>query len=147
MGLFYNLSKSNAPKEAILLRVALGADLLLDGARAANWHWLIGTSRVERLMPHLPGAVHYVMGYAEMVLAGVILVGLLTRLAAAIPIALPILMATVAWSRVQSLQAAQMLDGFVHHGMVAMVAAFLVVKGAGPLSVDGMISSRLLRGR
>lgn len=147
MGLLKICQRTTAPRETILIRLALAADLLLDGIRAADWHWLIGSSRVERLMPDLPGWIHLAMGYGEIVLAGIIAAGWMTRLAAFLPVALPILMAMVAWSRVQSLQAAQMLDGVVHHGMVALLAIFLVIKGAGPLSIDGAAAMVMRRRR
>lgn len=144
MSLTRQMTSTSAHREAVLLRLVVAADLLLDGARATRWHFLIGTSRIEELT-RLPASTVAVIGYLEIGLACLVLVGVFTRAAVVPTLVLATLAALAAWARVNSLGAEKMLDATIRHGAVGLAALALMLRGAGPLSVDAILLHRRKR--
>lgn len=138
MPLMRSLMQTKAHREMALLRLIVAADLLLDGARAIRWHFLIGDSRLDQLT-RLPDSLIRGIGTIELTCAALIAVGFLARPAALVPLILPIMMALTNWSKVQSLQAASRLDATVHCAGIVLASLFLIIKGAGPLSIDALL--------
>lgn len=144
MTLARQMSSTSAHREAVLLRLVVAADLLLDGARAVRWHFLIGTSRLDE-MTKLGDSTVAAIGYLQIGLAGLVLLGLFTRVTVVPTLVLATLSAMSAWARVKSLGAEEMLDATIRHGAVALTALALFLRGAGPLSADAILHRR--RGR
>lgn len=137
--LILTLARTAAHPSVVLVRLLVAGDLLLDGARAARWHWLIGESRLDRLVPSLTEGVVIAAGYLEMGCGLLVAAGLMTRAACLVPLALPVLMALEAYPRIHSLKAGTMLDATIHHGGVALAALYLLIVGAGRASVDHQV--------
>lgn len=122
--------------EFALLRLAVAADLCLDGIRAAGLHWAVGNTRLALLDTTLPRFAVQGLGWLEVFLAVGLAAGLLTRPIAAAAIALPLLAGLGAYNALFSLQAAARLDVMVHSWGVVLVAGVLVIRGGGSLSLD-----------
>ncbi|MFN4242064.1 MAG: hypothetical protein ACK4PI_02380 [Tepidisphaerales bacterium] len=125
-----------------LLRLAVAGDLFLDGIRAAGVHWAVGNTRLALLDTAFPRFVVQGLGWLEVFGAVLLLLGLLTRPIAVMSIGLPLLAGLGAYDRLFSLQAASKLDVLVHSWAVVLVAVALVVRGAGPLSLDHLLLGR-----
>lgn len=144
--LIRTLARTSAHPSVVLVRLLVAGDLVLDGARAARWHWLIGESRLDRLVPTLTEGAVIAAGYLEIGCGLLVAAGLMTRAACLLPLALPALMAIEAYPRIHSLKAASMLDATVHHGGVALAALYLLIVGGGRASLDHQIISAPLFG-
>jgi uncharacterized membrane protein YphA (DoxX/SURF4 family) len=134
--------RTSAAPETVLLRLILAADLLVDGMRAADWHFLIGATRIDLLGPSLPALLRVGLGWMEIGLAGLMVAGLFTRPVALVAIVLPTAAGMGAYERLYTLQAASRLDILVHTWAVVLTGVVLLIRGGGRLSVDAMLVYR-----
>lgn len=139
-----HLLGTRAPAAMVLVRLWLAAELALDAARAMGINYHLGTSRVERFLSplaggHLGSRPLISLGWAELVCAAFLALGLLTRIAV-LPALLAVLAALASWSRVGSLGTAAALDQTSHAIGVALGAVLLFVHGAGRVSLDAWLA-------
>ena len=134
------LMASSAPASTLLIRLIVSADLFIDGIRAARWHFLLGDTRVDILSPLVSPLFRQGLGWLEVGLAILLAAGFLTRPIALLAMALPVLAGVGAYERLHSLQAASRLDIMVHAWAVALAAFFLLLHGAGTLSLDRLLT-------
>lgn len=135
------LLRTAAPPETLLLRLALAAGLLLDGARQLRLHPHIGRSQLAELFA-LSRAGLAALGAAELLAAALLLGGLATRPAAAVPLVISLTAASAALARVGTLSTASALTALTHAAALALVSAFILLRGAGPYSIDANLTRR-----
>jgi len=148
-----SLTRTNAPGAVILIRILVGAVFLEEGIQKFLFPELLGEGRFARIgipLPHLAGPF---VGAVEVVCGALLLLGLLTRLAALllfvdISVAIvstkvPILLAHDLWGF--------HLAKLARYGFWSMASEartdfsmllgslFLLVVGAGPWSLDGLL--------
>lgn len=137
--------RTSAPPSAILFRLIVAADLFVDGARAAQFHFLIGNTRLEMFDRTLPPLLIVGLGWLQIGLAILLAVGFLTRPIALLAAILPLLAGLGAYERLHSLQAASRLDILLHTWAIVLTCIFLTLRSGGRLSIDGLLSLRLNR--
>jgi uncharacterized membrane protein YphA (DoxX/SURF4 family) len=135
--------QSQAPPATILVRVAVGAVFLSEGIQKFLAPAALGVGRFAKIGIPLPHVMAPFVGVVEIVCGALLLVGLLTRLAAA-PLVVDMIVA-IATNKIPHL----VKSGFwtmAHEARTdfAMIlgAAFLLIVGAGPLSVDTRLAAR-----
>jgi len=131
------MTKSRASAAAALVRLLVGAVFLSEGIQKFLYPAALGAGRFAKIgipLPHLAGPF---VGIVEIVCGAMILIGLLTRLAA-IPLLIDICVAILT-TKVPML----LHQGFwpmAHEARVdfcmLLGLLFLLIEGAGPLSVD-----------
>ncbi|MEP6717246.1 MAG: DoxX family protein [Terriglobia bacterium] len=137
------LFASTAPKATILIRVVVGWVFLTEGIQKFLFPDTLGVGRFAKIGIPDPSFTAPFVGVVEIVFGALIIVGLLTRLAA-IPLLINISTA-IATTKIPLL-----LDkGFwaaAHEGRVdvsmLLGLLFLCLVGAGPLSVDSYLNRR-----
>jgi uncharacterized membrane protein YphA (DoxX/SURF4 family) len=130
----------NAPPATLLVRLAVGAIFLSEGIQKFLYPGALGVGRFAKIGIPEPHIMAPSVGVVEIVCGALLLVGLLTRLAA-IPLLIDILVA-IATTKVPMLAR----NGFwatVHEARTdyAMVLglAFLLLVGPGSLSLDARL--------
>lgn len=137
MSLFTRMNRSRESGAIVLVRLLVGAVFIAEGIQKFLFPAALGVGRFAKIgIPH-PGLTAPFVGVVEIVCGAMIVVGLLTRLAA-IPLLIDIGVAIVT-TKVPML---------VHQGFWPMAheartdfcmllgLLFLIVEGAGTLSVD-----------
>lgn len=143
------LLRASAPATMLLPRLWLSAEFALDACRALELNRHLGISRIERFGASWLGgyirSVHlHALGWAELLLAALLVLGLLTRLAVT-PALLAILAALSSWNQVGTLGTADALNATSHAIAIILAATLLLMHGAGPISLDAALTRRSRR--
>lgn len=147
---------TKAPASVLLIRIMVGAVFLSEGIQKFLYPAALGVGRFEKIGLPLPEFLAYVVACFEIVCGLMILAGLLTRLAiipttvimivAIISTKIPILLGHGFWGF--------SLRELPQYGFLAMAhemrtdfsmllgSIFLMIVGAGCLSVDALIAQR-----
>jgi putative oxidoreductase len=137
------LVRSDAAAAVILIRLMVGAVFLSEGTQKFLFPDQLGAGRFLKIGLPMPELLGPFVGSFEIVCGGLVLLGLLTRLAV-IPalVIMAVALATTKWPI------------FVDQGFWAMVheartdwsmtlgSLFLLISGAGPWSLDAWLLSR-----
>jgi putative oxidoreductase len=136
----FSLVRTRAPGAAVLIRAAVGFVFLSEGIQKFLFPGELGVGRFVKIGIPLPEIAAPLVGACEMTCGALVVVGLLTRLAA-IPLIMVMIVA-LASTKVPML---------LEHGFWKMAheartdwamllgALFLATAGAGPWSVDARI--------
>ena len=140
MSAFQRISATRAPRATLLIRVAVGAVFLSEGIQKFLFPAL-GTERFTRIGIPYPSFAAPWTGCFEIACGVLVLLGLLTRLAA-IPLVVVMLVAIISTKIPILLQ--QGLWKMAHEGRTdfAMLlgSLFLLAVGAGPWSLDASLT-------
>lgn len=136
------LLETSAPASALLVRLAVGAVFLSEGVQKFLFPAELGAGRFAKIGIPAPGLLAPFVGVVETVCGLLIILGLLTRLAA-LPLVIDMLVA-ISTTKIPLL----LKSGFwaaAHEARVdfAMLLCllFLLAAGGGPLSADARLSS------
>jgi putative oxidoreductase len=139
--MLWRLTASSAPAAVILVRLMVGAVFLSEGIQKFLLPAARGAGRFAGIGLPSPEILAPIVGGFEIVCGALLLIGLLTRLAA-VPL-IAIMLTAICTTKIPILQA----QGFwkmVHEARTdwAMLlgAVFLLIVGAGPWSVDAHLS-------
>jgi uncharacterized membrane protein YphA (DoxX/SURF4 family) len=143
MSLLTTLTASKAPKAVVLIRLMVGAVFLSEGIQKFLFPAEVGAGRFEKIGLPNPEFLGPFVGGFEIVCGALVLIGLFTRLAT-----LPLL--TIMGVAIYSTKIPILLkSGFwkmAHEARtdfsMALGALFLLIVGAGALSVDGWLQRR-----
>lgn len=131
---------STAPSATLLVRLAVGAIFLSEGLQKFLFPDALGVGRFTKIGIPMPAVMAPFVGVVEIVGGSLLLVGLLTRLAA-VPLLIDIVVA-IATTKVPMLAK----DGFwktAHEARtdfaVLLGLIFLLLVGAGPISFDARL--------
>jgi uncharacterized membrane protein YphA (DoxX/SURF4 family) len=135
------LAATNAPAAALLVRIAVGGIFLSEGIQKFLFPAELGVGRFEAIGLPAPGALAPFVGAVEIAGGLLVLVGLLTRLAAVallidmlVAIAttkIPILVQRGFWTMAH--------EARTDYAML-LCALFLLLVGAGPWSLDARLA-------
>ena len=132
------LSRTTAPASVVLIRVLVGAVFVSEGIQKFLFPDALGVGRFTKIGIPAPQILAPFVGIVEVTCGLMLLAGFLTRLAA-IPLIVDMLVA-IATTKVPIL----MEKGFwsmAHEARtdwsMLLGSAFLLLAGAGPLSLDG----------
>lgn len=135
------LLDASAPGEVILVRLVVGCVFLSEGIQKFLYPDALGVGRFAKIGIPAPQVVAPFVGVVEIVCGGLVLIGLLTRLAA-VPLIIDMLVA-IATTKVPML----MKSGFwamAHEARVdfsmLLGAVFLLIVGAGAVSLDARLA-------
>ena len=143
MALYRNAVETTTPASVVLIRLAVGAVILSEGIQKFLFPAELGVGRFAKIGIPAPGVMAPFVGILEIGCGILMLIGLLTRLAA-IPMIFNMLVA-ISTTKVPLL---------IHKGFWAMAheartdwsvllgSMFLLILGAGPWSVDRHLQSR-----
>lgn len=146
MSVLHKILASRAPAATILIRALVGTVFLAEGIQKFLFPGELGAGRFAKIGIPWPDVTAPFVGVVEMVFGGLILAGLLTRLAA-VPLIVdmlvaltttkvPILLERGFWAAAHEARTDwSMLLGCI----------FLLLVGGGPLSVDAKITSGIRR--
>lgn len=133
---------SNAPGAVVLVRLLVGAVFVSEGIQKFRFAGALGVGRFTKIGIPWPGFTAPFVGLVEIVCGALVGLGLLTRIAA-IPLVIDMLVA-IASTKIPIL----LKSGFwamAHEARtdwsMLLGSIFLLVVGAGPLSVDARLSS------
>ena len=138
------LFDARAPRAVVLIRVMVGAVFVSEGIQKFLFAGDLGAGRFARIGLPSPEVLGPFVGTVEIVAGGLLLLGLATRLAA-IPLItiMFVALASTKWPILRD-------QGFwtaAHESRTdwSMLcgAMFLLIVGAGPLSLDAVLSRRL----
>jgi len=137
------LVRSDAPAVAILIRLMVGAVFLSEGVQKFLFPDELGAGRFLKIGLPMPELLGPFVGTFEIVCGALVLLGLLTRLAA-IPllIIMAVALITTKWPMLVSKGFWAMAHEARTDWSMTLGALFLLVAGAGPWSVDAWFSSR-----
>lgn len=140
---FRKIIESNAPRSVILIRLIVGAVFLSEGIQKFLYSAELGSGRFVKIGIPFPHVMGPFVGVTEIVCGALILLGLLTRLAA-IPLIINMLVA-ISSTKIPIL----LKSGFwamAHESRTdfAMLlgSIFLLITGAGLWSIDARLYSR-----
>ena len=147
MTLLQKLVESDAPAAVVLVRLLVGAVFLSEGIQKFLLPDAVGAGRFAKIGIPLPEIMAPFVGVFEITCGSLVLLGLLTRLAA-IPLIVVMLVA-ISTTKVPIL----LQDGFwkmAHEARtdwsMLLGSIFLLIVGAGAWSLDALIGV-LVRGR
>jgi len=155
------VTASQAPAATILIRAIVGGVFLSEGIQKFLYPEALGVGRFVQIGIPYPNVMGPFLGVVEIVCGALLMVGLLTRLAAIpliinISVALlttkvPILLGHDLWSFHVAELPRYGFWSMAHEARVDLCmlfgSAFLLIVGAGPLAVDRAIGERLGSGR
>jgi uncharacterized membrane protein YphA (DoxX/SURF4 family) len=131
---------------AIVSRVFLAAVLLVDAARGLELSMFIGKSVARHI--DVAGVYCLMIAWGEVLGAGLLVLGLLTRAVSVGMCLLWCFAASAGWARVGTLGTARALDDTLMAAAVVLISLHHAVRGAGVWSLDaGMAGSARRRGR
>lgn len=146
MTLRQRMLESTAPSAVILIRLIVGAVFLSEGIQKFLFPADLGVGRFAKIGIPAPGVLAPFVGVVEIVCGVLVVIGLLTRLAA-IPLIIDMLVA-ISTTKIPML----IKSGFwamAHEARVdfAMLlgSIFLLIVGAGALSIDARLLPRSAR--
>jgi uncharacterized membrane protein YphA (DoxX/SURF4 family) len=138
-------SAGTAPRAVILVRLLVGAVFLSEGVQKFLFPAALGVGRFAKIGLPSPAALAPLVGTFEIVCGALVIVGLLTRLAA---IPLLTIISVAIWATKLPMLSTQGFWAMAHEARTDwcmwLGALFIILVGAGPWSVDGW---RLGRGR
>lgn len=156
--IFRGLIATNAPRSVLLIRIAVGAIFLSEGIQKFLYPAENGAGRFTRIGIPSPDVMGPFVGIVEIVCGALILVGLLTRLAA-IPLIIDMLVAILStkipillghgfWGFSLRTLPYYGFWGMLHEARtdLAMLLSsiLLLIVGAGLWSIDARLSTRSL---
>jgi len=142
--------KADGPAATILIRLLVGAVFVSEGIQKFWFPDKLGPGRFDKIGIPAPGFFAYFDGVVEIVCGGLLLVGLLTRLAC-LPLLVDICLAIVL-TKLRELQPGGFLgvSGFwamAHDARtdwsMLLGLLFLLISGPGRYSVDALLAHRL----
>lgn len=147
--MFYKiLSATQAPKAVLLIRLMVGAVFLSEGIQKFLFPEALGVGRFIKIGIPAPELLAPFVGIVEIVGGSLILLGLLTRLAA-IPLIINMMVA-IYTTKIPIL----FKDGFwkmAHEARtdfcMLLGSLFLLIVGAGALSMDKKLTDTIWRGK
>lgn len=141
--MFVSLARSEAPDSVILIRVMVGAVFLSEGIQKFLFPGELGAGRFTRIGIPYPEVVGPFVGSVEVVCGMLVLLGLLTRLAA-VPL-IGIMLVAISTTKLPML-AAKGFWSMAHESRtdlsMLLGAMFLLLAGAGRYSLDGRFARR-----
>lgn len=157
MSIFQKLTATTAPLATILIRLAVGVVFLGEGIQKFLYPDVVGAGRFARIPIPNPEATAFAVGLVEVVCGLLILLGLLTRLAA-IPL-IAIMLTAIFTTKIPILLGYEFMGfslrkvpyygiwGFLHESRtdLSMLCAslFLLIVGAGRWSLDAILLRKL----
>lgn len=153
---FKRMINGSAPQAVVLIRLAVGAVFLSEGIQKFLYAAENGVGRFAKIGIPAPDVLAPFVGVAEIACGGLILIGFLTRLAA-IPLIIdmivailstkiPILLGHEFWGFSLRTVPYYGFWGMLHEARTDLTmllgSIFLLIVGAGALSVDARLSSR-----
>ena len=146
MTLLQKILGSNAPASVILIRFVIGAVFLSEGIQKFLFPSELGVGRFVKIGIPAPQIIAPFVGACEIVCGGLILAGLLTRLAA-IPLIIDMLVAITTTKLPLLLKSgfwAMAHEARTDYAML-LGSVFLLIVGAGAWSIDARLSSSTTR--
>lgn len=135
--------RSDGPAAIVLVRLMVGAVFLSEGIQKFLFPDQLGIGRFTRIGIPAPELLAPFVGVVEIVCGAMVLIGLLTRLAA-IPLIINMLVA-IATTKIPIL-AGKGFWAMAHEARtdwsMLLGSIFLLIAGPGPLSVDSRLGSR-----
>lgn len=140
---FAKIIHTGSQSTTILIRLIPGAVFLSEGIQKFLFPALRGAGRFEKIGLPMPEFLGYFVGGAEVVCGALVIIGLLTRLAA-IPLIIIMLVAiaTTKWDVLMNDGFWEMLHGSRTDWAMLLANIFLVIKGGGKWSIDRAISAK-----
>lgn len=137
------LIRSDAPAAVILIRLLVGAVFLSEGIQKFLFPDELGAGRFLKIGLPLPELLGPFVGTFEIACGGLMLVGLVTRLAV-IPllVVMAVALATTKWPILMNQGFWAMAHEARTDWSMTLGALFLLVVGAGPWSIDAWLSPR-----
>jgi uncharacterized membrane protein YphA (DoxX/SURF4 family) len=137
------LTQSTAPGAVVLIRLLVGAVFVSEGIQKFLFPDQLGVGRFLKIGLPMPEVLGPFVGTFEIVCGGLVLLGLLTRLA---DIPLLVIMAVALTTTKWPMLAAEGFWHMAHESRtdwsMTLGALFLLIVGAGPWSVDARIGTR-----
>ena len=156
MNFLKGLMRTGAPAATLLIRLVVGGVFVSEGIQKFLFPGEVGAGRFATIGFSSPDMIALFVGSIEIVCGTLIILGLLTRLAA-IPLIFVMLVAIVS-TKIPILLGYQFLGfslrkvsyygfwGFMHESRtdLAMLLSliFLLIVGAGPISIDARLSGK-----
>ncbi|MDB5296689.1 MAG: DoxX family protein [Phycisphaerales bacterium] len=155
MALVKRLAVTTAPKAVVLIRLLVGGVFLSEGVQKFLFPGLVGAGRFAKIGIPYPGVTGPVVGAVEIAAGLLVLVGLLTRPAAAsllvvmlvaiVSTKLPVLVGHPVWGFALPNVPMVGVWGALHEARadlsMILCLLFLLVAGAGRLSADHRVAS------
>lgn len=141
--------KADGPAPLILIRLLVGAVFLSEGIQKFVYPHKLGPGRFDKIGIPAPSFFANLDGVVEILCGGLLLLGLLTRLAC-VPLLVDISLAIIL-TKLRELQAGGFLGvsgfwGMAHDARtdwsMLLGLIFLLVSGPGRLSLDALLSRR-----
>lgn len=141
--------KADGPAPLILVRLLVGAVFLSEGIQKFVYPHKLGPGRFDKIGIPAPSFFAYLDGVVEILCGGLLLLGLLTRLAC-VPLLVDISLAIIL-TKLRELQAGGFLGvsgfwGMAHDARtdwsMLLGLIFVLVSGPGRLSLDALLSGR-----
>lgn len=150
------LLESGAPRAVILIRVVVGLVFVSEGIQKFLYPAALGAGRFAKIGIPAPATMGPFVGAVEIVCGALVLVGMLTRVAALLLIIdmlvaiastkVPILLGHGYWGFSHGAASKDGLWSFLHESRTDLsmlfCSLFLSMTGAGPLSLDAMLARR-----
>ena len=143
MKLLHRVTLSSAPAATILIRMMVGAVFLSEGLQKFLFSEALGVGRFTKIGIPFPELMAPFVGAVEMGCGTLILLGILTRLAA-VPL-IGVMLVAIMSTKVPMFLA----DGFwkmVHDSRtdfsMLLGAMYLLIVGAGPWSLDALLRGK-----
>jgi uncharacterized membrane protein YphA (DoxX/SURF4 family) len=134
---------TDAPATIVLIRLMIGAVFLSEGIQKFLFPDQLGAGRFLKIGLPVPEVLGPFVGTFEIVCGSLVLLGLLTRLAA---IPLLVIMAVALTTTKWPMLAAQGFWHMAHEARtdwsMSLGSLFLLIVGAGPWSLDARLQSR-----
>jgi putative oxidoreductase len=141
--MFKKIIRSDSSKTTILIRMIVGAVFLSEGIQKFLFPALRGAGRFEKIGLPSPEFLGAFVGAFEILCGALILIGLLTRLAA-IPL-ITIMLVAILTTKAEVLAEKgfwEMMHGSRTDWSMLLGSVFLVIKGGGHWSVDAALSKQ-----
>ena len=141
--MFQQIIKTDQSKTTILIRLMVGSVFLSEGIQKFLFPAIRGAGRFEKIGLPSPEFLGSFVGVFEIVCGALILIGLLTRLAS-IPtlIIMLVAMATTKSDILANEGFWAMMHGSRTDWAMLLGSLFLLIKGSGRFSADGIIEKR-----
>lgn len=131
------LARSDAPRATLLVRLAVGAIFVSEGAQKFLFAAELGAGRFATIGLPAPGLLAPFVGATELACGSLVLVGLATRLAAApLVVVMLVAIATTKLAELPKVGFWATAHGARTDWAMLLSALFLVAVGAGPWSLD-----------
>lgn len=138
----HGTAKADAPAAVVLIRLLVGMVFLSEGIQKFLFPEALGVGRFVKIGIPVPGFFAPFVGVVEIVCGLLVIIGLMTRLAA-VPLLIDILVA-IATTKIPMLSQsgfwATAHEARTDYSML-LGLIFLVIVGGGPWSVDGRLGS------